>query len=51
MDSPIHKLLRDIDDSGKYVDVEREHMEVVCSSVVSRLMHESMKMMDDSLIY
>ncbi|KAL5962898.1 Serine/threonine-protein phosphatase beta isoform [Taenia solium] len=38
LNSPIHKLLRAIDDSGKYVDVEREHMEVVCSSVLTDLL-------------
>ncbi|KAL5108554.1 Serine/threonine-protein phosphatase PP1 [Taenia crassiceps] len=42
LDSLIHKLLRGINDPGKYVDVAREHIEVVCSNVVNKLMDEPM---------
>lgn len=42
LDSLIHELLRGTDDRGEYVDVGREHIEVVCSSVVSKFMGEPM---------
>ncbi|KAL5108744.1 Serine/threonine-protein phosphatase PP1-2 [Taenia crassiceps] len=42
LDSLIARLRGGIDNPGSYVDVDREHIEVVCSSVVDRFRDEPM---------
>ncbi|KAH9284971.1 Serine/threonine-protein phosphatase PP1-2 [Echinococcus granulosus] len=42
LDSLIDQLVKGLEDPGNYVHVEREHIEVVCSSVVNKFLAEPM---------